>query len=120
MIRTTMTGLLAAVALAMAGSNAALAESKTWHTVGEFTVNGKDSVELPITRPSVTLIRIVCTDGSVIINTLVVREGGKKTPHTVGKRIEKDDYEIIRMDETAATGFRISHDGRGSYKVQVR
>jgi hypothetical protein len=114
-----LAGVMAA-ALAMAGASAAFAESKTWHTVGEVTVNKKDAAELSIDRPSVTLVRIVCTDGSVVINTLVVREGGKKTPYTVGKRIEKDGYEIIRMDETPATGFRISHDGRGSYKVQVR
>lgn len=111
--------LMAVVALSLAPMSAS-AESKTWHDVGSFNVSKSEAVELSINRPSVTLIRIVCTEGSVIINTVVVREGANKTPHTIGKRIEKDNYELIRMEETKATGLRISHDGRGSYKVQVR
>ena len=104
----------------MLATSAARAESKNWHDLGEYNVDGKDAIEVQVNRPSVTLIRIVCTEGSVIINTLVVREGGNKTPHSMGKRIEKDGYEVLEIGETKATGFRISHDGRGRYKVQVR
>jgi hypothetical protein len=113
-------GAILLAGLVLAGSGQALAASKNWHDVGDYSVDGKDAVEVAVDRPSVTLIRIVCTEGSVIINTLVVREGGAKTPHTIGKRIEKDGYELLEIGETKATGFRISHDGRGKYKVQVR
>ena len=118
-MRNMMMGLC--VAVMMAGSNVAMAESKHWHDIDDVNVTKKNAVELPVDRPGVTLIRIVCTDGSVVINTLVVREGAKKTPHPIAKRIDKGDFEVIRIeDDTKVTGFRISHDGRGAYKVQVR
>ena len=113
-------GVMLFAGLVMSASSQAIAERKNWHEVGSYSVDGKDAIEVAVDRPSVTLIRIVCTEGSVIINTLVVREGGAKDAHTVGKRIEKDGYEIIEIGESKATGFRISHDGRGKYKVQVR
>lgn len=113
-------GVILFAGLVVMAPGRASAESKNWHDVGSYAVDGKDAIEVAVDRPSVTLIRIVCTEGSVIINTLVVREGGAKTPHTVGKRIEKDGYAVIEIGESKATGFRISHDGRGKYKVQVR
>ena len=106
--------------LIVVGPGRVFAESKSWHDVGDYSVDGKDAIEVGVDRPSVTYIRIVCTEGSVIINTLVVRAGGAKTPHSLAKRIEKGDNEVIEIGETKATGFRISHDGRGKYKVQVR
>jgi hypothetical protein len=113
-------GWFAAAALVVLASSTARAESKHWHEVGEYHADGKDAIEVQVDRPSVTFIRIVCTDGSVIINTLVVREGNEKTPHTIGKRLEKGDEETLDIGESKATGFRISHDGRGTYTVYVK
>jgi hypothetical protein len=102
------------------GTVNARAESKHWHEVASYSVDGKDAVEAGVDRPSVTFIKITCTDGSIVVNTLVVREGGNKKPFTVGKRIEKGDSHVIEIGETKATGFRISHDGRGSYVIHVK
>jgi len=113
-------GVILFAGLMVIGTGRAMAESKNWHDLGEYSVDGKDAIEVAVNRPSVTIIRIVCTEGSVIINSLVVREGGAKDAHSIGKRIEKDKYELLEIGETKATGFRISHDGRGKYKVQVR
>jgi hypothetical protein len=97
--------------LAFAGSG--------WHMVGAFDAGG-EAKEMGVNRNcSVCLVKV--TEGSVIINTVVVREGGKKTPHTVGQRIEKGDHREIDIgSKIYATGFRISDDGRGHYEVYVK
>lgn len=107
--------------LVLLGSATVRADSKKWHEIGAYTVDGKDAIEVKIERPNVSQVRLMCTDGRVVINTLVVREGAQKTPHTIGRRIEAGDEQIVEVGEKVpATGFRISQDGRGTYKVLVR
>ena len=91
-----------------------------WKNYGHVTVDKKDAVELGVGQ-KVSKVRITCTDGSIIINTLVVRQAGAKTPHTVGARIDKGEEQMIEIgDEVMVDGFRISYDGRGSFKVDVK
>ncbi len=90
-----------------------------WHKVGTFTAGG-DAKEMAVNRNCSTCL-IKVTDGSVVINTVVIREGDKKTPKTVGRRIEKGDQAEIQVgDKLYVTGFRISDDGRGTYLVYVK
>ena len=91
-----------------------------WKNYGHVTVDKKDAVELGVGQ-KVSKVRITCTDGSIIINTLVVRQAGAKTPHTVGARIDKGEEQLIEIGkEVMVDGFRISYDGRGSFKVDVK
>lgn len=90
-----------------------------WHKVASLDAGG-EAKEVAVNRNcSVCLVKV--TDGSVIINTVVVREGEKKTPHTVGARIEKGGNQEIGIgSKTYVTGFRISDDGKGHYEVYVK
>ncbi|MFH0907958.1 MAG: hypothetical protein V1929_04285 [bacterium] len=115
-----MMGIVLLVGLMVAGPGWAFAASEEWQNVGGFLVVGPDAVGVKVDRPSVSLIRIVCIEGSVIIKTVVVREGGSNTSHTVGKRIENGNFEVIEIRETKVTGLQFRHDGRGSYRVQVK
>ena len=59
--------------------------------------------------------------GSVIINTVVVRRGARVAPTTVGRRFEKGSFvDIPLVGVLPVTGFRISDAGRGSYRLLVR
>jgi hypothetical protein len=106
-----------AAAVLMGGALAARADD--WKGVGEQTAGG-EAKELSVDR-EITKIRIECVEGSVIVNTVVVRKGGQKDPHKLATRIEKgDSREITLESKTKVTGLRISDDGRGRYKVSVR
>jgi hypothetical protein len=87
--------------------------------VAELTAGG-DAKEVAVNKEiSKCMIHVV--DGSVTINTLVVREGGRKTPIPVTARIEKGSkHEIDLGGRKNVTGFRISDGGRGTYRVLVK
>ncbi|HMP72996.1 MAG TPA: hypothetical protein PKE55_06985 [Kiritimatiellia bacterium] len=110
--------LIGFVLASWVGVSSAHAE-RGWTTVATLTAGG-DAKEVTFTQ-EVSRVMITCTEGSVIINTVVVREGTKTTPHRVGTRINKDESQQIRVgDRLNVTGLRISDDGRGEYTVKVR
>ena len=105
------------LALAMF-STVAMAD-KAGVKVAELTAGG-DAKEVTVDQP-VSKVVITCTEGSVIINTVVVRNGGQSTPHKVGAKINKDESQQITVgDKVACTGLRISDDGTGKYTVRVK
>lgn len=90
-----------------------------WQKVADLTAVG-DAKEVAVNK-SVAEVKIRCTEGDVIINTVVVREGGKKTPHTLGLRLSKDNEHIINLGaKLNVTGLRISDGARGNYSVYVK
>lgn len=87
--------------------------------VAELTAGG-DAKEVAVDQP-VSKVVIKCIEGSVIINTVVVRNGGESTPHKVGARINKDEVQQITVgNRVPCTGLRISDDGNGKYVVRVK
>ena len=65
------------------------------------------------------MIRVM--KGTVIINTIVVREGAKKTPITVAKRLNKGDKHVVDLGpKRRITGLRISDDAGGTYRVYLK
>jgi len=96
------------------------AEAKKFVKLADLSTGG-GAKEVACNADAVSIVRIVCTEGHVIINTVVVREGGKKTPHTVARRLEKGQNHAIQLGSPRkVTGIRISDDGNGKYVVQVR
>ena len=105
---------------------AALALSATaawadWQTVAEVTATEKtEARELAVNR-TIRTVQIECTEGSVIVMTLWVREGAAKTEYRVARQLaegEKFDVELGQVRN--ATAFRISDKGPGRYKIGVR
>lgn len=87
--------------------------------VGTLTAGG-DAKEVAVSQP-VSKVVIKCTEGSIVINTVAVRDGGNVTKHSVGSRINKDEVQQITVgDKVNCTGLRISDDGRGTYEVRVK
>ena len=107
------------IALLAAGFLSQSALAGGWHKVGSFTAGG-DAKEMGVDRNcSACLIKV--TEGSVIINTVVVREKSSKDPIKVGERIEKGGSKEIDVgDKLYVKGCRISDDGRGKYDVYVK
>ncbi len=112
------TGILAALCLA-AWATAAVA-GDDWDPVAKKLQASGGAKEVEVNQ-SVKHILIKVKDGEVIIQTLVVRQGGNKTPYPVGRRMAKGEHHIIDLPERVmVTGFRISDGGGGRYEVHVR
>ena len=94
---------------------------KGYSRVGSYTVGGSaKETGAPSSRP-IRKVRIVATSGSVIVNTVVVREGGAKTPHTLAVRLAAGESREIDLGSARrVTGLRISDGGKGTYEIQVR
>lgn len=90
-----------------------------WHKIGTFAAS-KEAKEMAVNR-NVDKLLIKVKEGSVIINTVVVRQGDAKTPHKVGARIEAGRQQELSLgDGTYVNGLRISDDGQGLYDVFVK
>ena len=94
---------------------------KGYSRVGSYTAGGSaKETGAPSGRP-IRKVRIVATSGSVIVNTVVVREGASKTPHTLAVRLAAGESREIDLGSARnVTGLRISDGGKGTYEVQVR
>ncbi len=90
-----------------------------WHALGDFQTGG-EAKEVACNREA-SRCAIYVLEGDVIINTLVVREGGKKTPIRVTVRLAKGQkpHVISLGAKRLITGFRISDGARGKYRVSV-
>ncbi|MDD5705804.1 MAG: hypothetical protein PHR35_07745 [Kiritimatiellae bacterium] len=108
------------LAVAMAVMVAGPALAKDWVKIDDIQAGG-GAKELAVNR-SVARIAIRALEGDVIINTVVVREGGKKTPYPLAIRRAKgqESYVIELGSRRQVTGLRISDGGRGVYRVSVK
>ena len=109
---------MAMAALLALGATTALAD---WHPVADVTATDKSEArELAVNR-TIRTVQIECTEGSVIVMTLWVREGGAKTEIRVARQFNQGDKQDFDLGQDRnATGFRISDKGPGKYKVHVR
>ncbi len=96
------------------------AEAKSrWHPVGNFKAGG-DGKEVTVER-QISAILIRCTEGSVIINTIVLREGGNKNPIAVTARLNAGEDKIVDIGGARmVNGLRVGDDGKGTYTVFVK
>ena len=87
---------------------------------GSYSAGG--AIEAPIpTRNPIRQILIASTSGSVAVNTVVLREGGAKTPYPVSARIEAGQTRTVDLGgRRKATGIRVSTGGKGTFDVYVR
>lgn len=94
-------------------------EKGGWQVVAELPAGGP-AKEVAVNR-DVRVIQIECTEGSVIVNTLVVREGPAKNPITVARRFNQGERQDVDLGgERQVSGLRISDGGRGKYRVRVK
>ena len=109
---------LAMAAMLVLGTTTVLAD---WHVVADVTATDKSEArELAVNR-TIRTVQIECTEGSVIVMTLWVREGGAKTEIRVARQLNKGDKQDFDLGQDRnATGFRISDKGPGKYKIHVR
>lgn len=111
-----ITALFAITLLAVAPASA----KPKWKNMGDYTADG-NAKEIAINR-QVSEIAIDCKEGSIIINTIVVRDGAAKQSYRVGQRFNKGDktYFIKIGDKRNVSGLRISDGGRGTYRISVK
>lgn len=92
-----------------------------WGTVAEVTSGAKsEAAELAVNR-TIRTVEIECTQGAVIVNTLWVREGAAKTEVRVARRFSAGEKQDIDLGSNRnVTGFRISHQGPGKFKIHAK
>ncbi len=107
-----------AAAMVVAGATAALAD---WKTVAEVEATARSEArELAVNR-TIRTMQIECTEGSVIVMTLWIREGGAKTEVRVAQQFNKGDKRDFDLShERNVTGFRISDKGPGKYRILAK
>jgi hypothetical protein len=109
--------LAAAVLLVFA--SAGYAKGKKWSTVADLTA-GNDAKEVAVNQ-TIRTVQIECIEGTMIVNTFVVREGAARESFRIGRRFNVGDKQEIDLGrDRNVTGFRISDDGRGRYRVSVK
>ena len=109
-----------AAAMVALGATTAFCGSKDrWSTVAELAAS-RDTKEVAVNR-DVRVVQIECVEGTVIVNTLVIREGEGKNPINVGRRFTAGETQDIDLGgNRQVTGLRISDGGRGKYKIHVK
>lgn len=92
-----------------------------WQSVGQLISTGKSKGTELAGGGKIRRVRFVGLSGSHVIHTLVIREGGKKTPIPITSRLASGQ-EIVKdlPREFQATGLRISHEGDGNIEVSVQ
>ena len=107
-----------ALALVVLGATMAQAD---WKTISEITATDKSEArELAVNR-TIRTVQIECTEGSVIVMTLWVREGGAKTEIRVARQFAKGEKQDIDLSHVRnVTGFRISDKGPGKYVIRAK
>jgi hypothetical protein len=104
------------LALVALSATVALAD---WGTVAEVTAGG-EAKELAVNR-NIRIVQIECTEGTVIVNTVVIREGASKSPITVARAFTQGQKQDIDLgSERQVTGLRISDGGKGKYKIHAK
>jgi hypothetical protein len=110
--------ILALAAVSGLAVPAARADEK-WHHLGELQA-GKEPAEVTVNR-EISKVRIICKAETLVINTVVVREGAAKTPIEVAKKFAKDEEYVVDLGgRKMVTGLRISNPGTGRYLLSVR
>ena len=90
-----------------------------WQPVADVTADG-EAKELAVNR-AIRLVQLECTEGSVIVNTLWIREGDAKSPIKIARKLTQGETQNIDLGhERQVTGFRISDGGKGTYKIQTQ
>lgn len=90
-----------------------------WTRIGEAKAGG-DAKEFAGAGQADT-VRILSREGTVVINTLVVREGSGRESFRVSRRLNAgESVEIPLGRHRNISGLRVSDSGRGLYEVQVR
>lgn len=114
-IRTQMVVLVLSAGLFFASH----AWAASWKPLAQLNGGGK-AKEVAINQ-TIRYVRIAVLEGSVVINTIVVREGAKKTPNTIARQFgPKERFVLTLPAPTQVTGLRISDSGGVTYMVQYK
>jgi hypothetical protein len=109
---------VAVVFLGMFAMSVFAGDKIVFKEAGEYQAKG-EAKEVKVSQ-AVRYCRIDVVEGTVIINTIVIREGGKKTPIKVVAKLQKDAKHVVDFGKIHnITGIRISDDSGGKYKVML-
>jgi hypothetical protein len=93
-------------------------EGMAWEDITTIKAGG-DAKEIGVNK-EIQKLKITCQEKPIIVNTVVMREGAKKTPFSLGKKFTpKEEFVLDLGGKHHVTGFRISDDLKGAYTLKV-
>ena len=93
-------------------------QGMAWEDITTIKAGG-DAKEIGINK-EIQKLKITCQEKPIIVNTVVMREGAKKTPFSLGKKFTpKEEFVLDLGGKHHVTGFRISDDLKGAYTLKV-
>lgn len=91
-----------------------------WKKVGDKIQASGPAKELTFDR-EISKFQISVDEGTVIINSVWVRNGAERFEIRVGRAFSKGDKQDIEIGpKQKATGLRLGHSGGGTYNVWVK
>ena len=120
MRKSTRVGMMTVAVAMLVSLFAGAAVAADYKQVASLTAGGK-AKEVSVNRSArQCLLRV--DEGSVIINTIVVRQGGNKKSVTVARKFQKGKDQVIKFFDQAQpiTGLRISDSGTGRYRLFLK
>jgi hypothetical protein len=106
------------VSLALSAWLRVAGAGESWERVAQLEAK-RGPHEVPVNR-DISRCKLVCTEGRVIIDTLVIREGGRTTPMEMVKSLSKGEEAVLDLDGVKhVTGLRISDREGGKFEVYV-
>lgn len=114
-------GIVVAVICVMGFVQNAEAGKPKYFQVAELTAKGgAKEVKLDKVKEASWLM-IHAIDGNVVINTIVLREGSKKTSIKVVTKLAKGNKKEVSLNgRRSLTGIRISDGGGGKYRIYLK
>ena len=114
-------GVVVAIVCAFGFVQNAEAGKPKYFQVAELAAKGgANEVKLDKVKEASWLM-IHAIEGNVVINTIVLREGAKKTPITVATKLTKGQKKEVSLSgRKSLTGIRISNTGGGKYRVYLK
>ena len=113
-----MKAICVAIAMMVGFAASAYAE-REWTTVG--SVKAAEGTKEVRVNQAVSKVAIECTDGSVTITALTVRDGAKRIPFSFTSRLNKGEIQQVTIgDKINVSSIVIEDDGRGAYDVKVK
>ena len=114
-------GIVVAMVIAFGFVQNAEAGKKKFFQVAELTASGGASeVKLNGVKEA-SWLKVHVMEGTVVINTVVLREGAKKTSIKMAVKLEKGKEHTISLNGMhSLTGIRLSNSGGGVYRVYLK
>lgn len=90
-----------------------------WTVVGQERA-GSESKSFSVNQP-VSKVAIACIEGQIIVQSVTVVDGDRRTPFQVANKIKSGETQQVSVGDKIQVGrLMVQVEGQGRYEVRVR